>query len=97
MEESGRNRTPDKLPLSERRALFEVCDRALVDGIGYLRPRYVVGIGRFAAERAAAALGASGVTIGTAPHPSPANPAANRGWEPIFESALRKIGIESLP
>ena len=30
MEESGRNRTPDKLPAAEREALFETCDRALV-------------------------------------------------------------------
>ncbi len=96
MEASGRNRTPDKLPLDERRALFELCDEALVDAVKHLQPRYVVGIGRFAADRAASALGQSRVTVGTAPHPSPANPAANRGWEPIFEAALEEIGIDSL-
>jgi single-strand selective monofunctional uracil DNA glycosylase len=97
MEASGRNRTPDKLPLGERRALFEVCDEALTAAVQHLRPRYVVGVGRFAAERAAIALGPTQTIIGTAPHPSPANPAANRGWEPIFEKALREIGIDPLP
>ena len=36
---------------------------------------------------------AHGVPIHVAPHPSPASPAANRGWEPIFEAALREAGI----
>jgi single-strand selective monofunctional uracil DNA glycosylase len=27
------------------------------------------------------------------PHPSPASPAANRGWAPQAEAALRAIGV----
>jgi hypothetical protein len=34
-----------------------------------------------------------GVAVAVAPHPSPANPAANRGWEAIFEAALREAGV----
>src|SRR6185312_7305370 len=52
MEESGRNRTPDKLPASERAGLFEACDEALVRIVEVLRPRLVVGVGRFAERRA---------------------------------------------
>ncbi|MFB6260581.1 MAG: single-stranded DNA-binding protein, partial [Thiohalorhabdaceae bacterium] len=51
MEASGRNRTPDKLPKAEREALFAVCDRALIATIDCLRPRWVLGIGRFAEAR----------------------------------------------
>ena len=32
MEDSGRNRTPDKLPASEREPLFEACDEATLEG-----------------------------------------------------------------
>ena len=94
MERSGRNFTPDKLPRAERAALFAVCDRALARTVDALRPRIVVGIGKFAAERAAAALQRSGVGVGSAPHPSPASPAANRGWAAQMDGALRSLGVD---
>ena len=91
MEDSGRNFTPDKLPRAEREALYAVCDTALAQAVATLLPRVVIGIGGFAAKRARAAL--HGVPIAVAPHPSPASPLANRGWAPIFETALREAGI----
>ncbi len=93
MEASGRNRTPDKLPRSESSALFGACNRALQRTVERLRPEYVVGIGRFAAERAAAALEGLPVKFGAVPHPSPASPAANRGWAAQMTRALADIGI----
>ncbi|MCH9669811.1 MAG: single-stranded DNA-binding protein [Gammaproteobacteria bacterium] len=94
MEESGRNRTPDKLPAAERDALFDVCSDALRRVIAQLKPQHVVGIGRFATDRASVVLGDDcPIQLTNAPHPSPANPAANRGWVPIFESALRSAGV----
>jgi single-strand selective monofunctional uracil DNA glycosylase len=93
MEASGRNLTPDKLPRAERDRLFAACDRALRACAAELRPAHVVGIGRFAAERAASALAGSGVSFGSAPHPSPASPAANRGWEALMDRALADLGI----
>ena len=93
MEDSGRNRTPDKLPRTERNALFEVCDRALERVARKLRPTWVVGLGRFAEERAHATLDDTDFAVGRAPHPSPASPAANRGWAPLFERALADLGI----
>src|SRR5690606_19431577 len=48
LEESGRNRTPDKLPAAEREALTAVCDRALRDSIEVLSPQHVVGVGTWA-------------------------------------------------
>ena len=93
MEDSGRNRTPDKLPASERTALYEVCDAALARVVRALGTRHVLGIGRFAADRARAALGDGAVTVSVAPHPSPASPLANRGWAEAFERALDNAGI----
>ena len=59
-----------------------------------LQPAYVIGVGMFSEERAQAALEGLDVHIGTIPHPSPANPAANRGWLPLVDEALRPLGIK---
>ena len=93
MEDSGRNRTPDKLPAVERTPLYEACDTALAHVVRALGARHVLGIGRFAADRARAALGDDAVTVSVAPHPSPASPLANRGWAEAFEHALESAGI----
>jgi single-strand selective monofunctional uracil DNA glycosylase len=93
MEESGKNRTPDKLARSERDALFAACDRYLAQIVAALEPRYVIGVGKFAADRALAALAGKPVQIGVIPHPSPANPAANRGWLPQVDAALAEHGL----
>ena len=93
LEESGRNRTPDKLPAAERSPLFAACDRALVRMVQHLQPGLVVGVGRFAADRARAALGGGGPPVGTILHPSPASPAANRGWAEQAEGQLAQLGV----
>src|SRR5436190_6995729 len=91
--ESGANLTPDKLERRETAELFRICDRLLVQVVAALRPKWVVGVGAFAAVRAAAVLGSRGPTIGRIPHPSPASPAANRGWEDLADAAFRELGI----
>lgn len=93
LEESGRNRTPDRLPAAERGPLLEICDRALARTIDALAPRWVVGVGGFAEGRARAALSETTVSIGRILHPSPASPAANRDWEGTMERQLRDLGI----
>ena len=75
MEDSARNRTPDKLPATEREPLFACCDDALRRLVAWCQPQRVVGVGGFATGRAAAALADSGLPIGTILHPSPASPA----------------------
>lgn len=92
---TGRNITPDKLLRSERDRLFAVCDNALAAVVAHLRCTLVVGIGGFAARRAAPIAEAAGARCGAAPHPSPASPAANRGWPGIFDDALRDLGLRS--
>jgi len=59
MEESGRNRTPDKLPRREREQLFAICDEHLREVIGVLEPRWIIGVGDFAAKRARDAVNGS--------------------------------------
>jgi single-strand selective monofunctional uracil DNA glycosylase len=92
-EASGANRTPDKLPAASREPLFAACDRALARTVEALGPSHVFGFGRFAAERAAAALAALDVPVGRIPHPSPASPAANRGWDALIDAVLAEHGI----
>ena len=94
LEQSGRNHTPDKLPAAERAPLFAACDRALRRAVGYWRPRWVVGVGAFAEGRARAALAGLDVEVGRILHPSPASPAANRGWGEQAERELAALGIE---
>jgi len=93
MEESGRNRTPDKLPKDEREPLFAACDRYLRRVVEELSPEAVVGVGAFAAKRAAAALAGVDVAIGQVLHPSPASPAANQGWADKAAAQLAELGL----
>ncbi len=92
----GTNLTPDKLRPKERADLEEACDGALRRLVSVLAPSWVVGVGAYAERRARTALADLPVRFGSLPHPSPANPAANRGWEPLARAALAKLGI-SLP
>lgn len=94
MEASGRNRTPDKLPADEREPLYAACDAALREAVEALAPRHVVGIGAFAEDRARIALDGLDVPIGRVLHPSPASPAANRGWAEAVERDLAKLGLD---
>jgi len=94
MEESGRNRIPEKLPAAERGPLFEACDRALRATVRAVDPDLVVGVGAFAAKRAKAVLGGMGLRFGQILHPSPASPAANRGWAEQAERQLADLGVE---
>lgn len=93
MEESGRNRTPDKLPKEERDPLFAACDEALRASLEVLKPTYAVGVGAYAEKRIELVAGDLGLTIGRILHPSPASPIANRGWAPQAEKDFERLGI----
>ncbi|MBN2357913.1 MAG: single-stranded DNA-binding protein [Deltaproteobacteria bacterium] len=93
LEQSGRNRTPDRLASDERAALYAVCDRHLRRVVDALRPEWVIGIGRFAEQRARAALDGVEVEIAGVLHPSPASPAANRGWADTVRRQLAALGL----
>jgi single-strand selective monofunctional uracil DNA glycosylase len=91
----GRNLTPDKLPSNEAGPLYAACDAHLRQVVGALGAQWVIGIGGFAEARAAQALAGSGVRIGRILHPSPASPAANRGWAQAASKQLSELGVWS--
>lgn len=93
MEETGRNRTPDKLPAAEVEALYALCDAHLRSLVDALKPEWVIGVGAFAEGRAKLALKDVDVKIGRILHPSPASPAANRGWGEQATKQLEALGI----
>lgn len=93
IEESGKNRTPENLPVKERRLLEEECDWALGEMLASLDPEWVLGIGAFAEKRLRRVLNGSSRRIGRILHPSPASPAANRGWQEQAEAQLGDYGV----
>ena len=91
--DQGRNLTPDKLPASECAPLYAACDAHLRCVVELLQPQWVIGIGAFAETRVREALGGMGVSIGKILHPSPASPAANRGWSEAATRQLQALGV----
>jgi single-strand selective monofunctional uracil DNA glycosylase len=94
METSGKNFTPDKLPAAEKTSLFKICDEALAALVDLLEPECVVGVGAFAESRIKEACAGRDIRVGKILHPSPASPAANRGWEPQIEKELSALGVK---
>ena len=103
VEESGRNRTPDKLPRREREKLFAACDEHLREVVRILEPEWLIGVGDFAAKRAMLVtpkLSSEGGSIpkklpriGQILHPSPACPASNDNWASKSTAQLRALGV----
>jgi single-strand selective monofunctional uracil DNA glycosylase len=101
LEASGRNFTPDKLPVAERRAVEQACDRHLAAALGALQPQWAIGVGGFAERRLRAVLQgdaidsalARRISVAQILHPSPASPAANRGWIEAVDRTLAQLGV----
>jgi single-strand selective monofunctional uracil DNA glycosylase len=93
LEESGCNRTPDKLPAAESAPLFAACDEHLRRVLDLLKPEWVVGIGAFGAGRANRVCETGSIRVGQILHPSPASPAANRDWAALATAELVRLGI----
>lgn len=94
LESGGRNLTPDKLQADDRAALAAPCDRALRRVAETLEVRYAIGIGVWAEKQTRQVLGDLDIEIGRVLHPSPASPAANRGWAAAATQQLAEMGIE---
>ena len=93
MGETGSNITPDKLPSSEMKPVEAACDAHLARVIELLQPEWLVGVGGFAEARLQTVAGNGTARIARIPHPSPANPAANRDWSGAAMKALRDAGV----
>jgi single-strand selective monofunctional uracil DNA glycosylase len=92
LEKSGRNLTPDKLPGRCLAPLHAACDEHLRRVIEILQPEWIIGVGDFAVRRATEVFPTS-PRIGKVLHPSPASPAANRGWSRLAERQLTELGV----
>ncbi|MCA9566528.1 MAG: single-stranded DNA-binding protein [Myxococcales bacterium] len=91
--ESGANLTPDKLPREVVGPVLEACDAHLVEVLQILRPSIVIGVGAWAERRARLACEPHlpGIRVARLLHPSPASPAANRGWAEAATETLRTL------
>lgn len=88
----AKNITPDKLCKADREPLFAECDRFLQIAIDFFQPEFCIGVGAFAESRLRFLFANENVRIGKILHPSPASPAANRGFAAAAEQQLRTLG-----
>lgn len=93
LEKSGRNLTPDKLPGRATARLYAACDEHLKCVVAILEPEWLVGVGDFALRRGQDLFADTKLRLGKILHPSPASPAANRGWAAQAEKQLRELGV----
>jgi single-strand selective monofunctional uracil DNA glycosylase len=97
MSATGSNITPDKIPAAEIAPVETACDAHLVAVLQALEPSWVIGVGGFAEAKLARALDSlpapHGIQLGRVLHPSPASPAANRGWAAAATKQLLAQGV----
>ncbi|MBS0354992.1 MAG: single-stranded DNA-binding protein [Proteobacteria bacterium] len=91
--DGGRNVTPDKLSAAEQGPLLAACDAHLRQVVEALQPEWVIGVGAWAEQRAREALAGLPLQFGRVLHPSPASPAANRGWSEAATKQLEALGV----
>ena len=99
LEASGRNFVPEKLPAAELGPLQQACDEHLRAALAALSPQWAIGVGAYATKRIESALAGAAPHPSAAPrvatilHPSPASPAANRGWAEAADRQLAALGV----
>jgi single-strand selective monofunctional uracil DNA glycosylase len=89
----GRNVTPENLPAADMAPVYAACDDYLRELVAVQRLEWVVGVGGFASGRAQVALAGLPVRVALLPHPSPANPGANKDWAGAATRALIAQGV----
>jgi single-strand selective monofunctional uracil DNA glycosylase len=93
VEQSGLNRTPDKLPPAEKDRLLKICDEHLRRVLEILEPEWLIGVGAWAKKRGELVAAGTSVQVGQILHPSPASPKANRGWAKIATEEMIELGV----
>ncbi len=97
--DTGKNLTPDKLPADRMAPVLEACDAHLEQVVRQVRPAQIIGIGAWAEKCAKRVVNEAGldVPVGRVLHPSPASPAANRGWAAAARKQLGALGVPLSP
>ena len=101
MTASGKNITPPELkcnraePSDLKNQILRLCDDALVEICRLLGVEVVVCVGKFAHARAIFLIKQRQLQVKPVflMHPSPINPAANKGWKGIAQKALEEADI----
>lgn len=95
MSATGANLTPDKLPAADMTPVEDACMTHLAEVVAAMKPEFLIGVGAFAEERLrrAAEISGSKGSVGKILHPSPASPAANRGWAEAATKQLAALGV----
>jgi single-strand selective monofunctional uracil DNA glycosylase len=93
----GQNITPDKLRVSTTKEIFETCNKYLTDIANILEAETIIAVGKYAHKMAKIAINNTQIktlAIKEIPHPSPANPLANkdkgRVWKKIAKEVIKK-------
>ncbi|XP_054713126.1 single-strand selective monofunctional uracil DNA glycosylase-like [Uloborus diversus] len=95
MTETAKNVTPADLKSPAKKQIIDICDESLFKVLTLLNIKFIVGIGKFAEVRASQVVKSYSldVTVVGIMHPSPINPAANKGWKDIVSEQLKTCGI----
>lgn len=95
MSATGANITPDKIGAAEMAPVERACERHLAKAVAALKPEFLVGVGAYAEAKLESAAEATGskAKVCRVLHPSPASPAANRGWAEAATKQLTAAGV----
>ena len=79
----------------DKKKVYQLCDQAFVRILSLLQATEIVTVGRTVNERLIKVREkfALKINIHFLMHPSPANPAANRGWSEIADKSLSDLNI----
>ena len=95
-DQNGRNITPDKLTGTVSNQLTKICNQHLLKVVEILEIECVIGVGKYAQKRIGEIFEQNEqLILEGIPHPSPANPFANRNggedWKNAFKEALNPL------
>ncbi|XP_067686071.1 single-strand selective monofunctional uracil DNA glycosylase-like [Haliotis asinina] len=96
MSETGKNITPPQIEARTLQRINTACDKALLEVLKLLGITTIVGVGKFAYDRARKVIGMNridGIRTECIMHPSPINPAANKGWSDIVRKQLQDLDL----
>lgn len=92
---TAKNITPDHLPRDERSELEAICDSYLEDIIGMIKPKALIGVGKYAQEKLEYVNEDGQRIVSSIIHPSPGNPQANKDWNGKTITKMKELGLWS--